>query len=150
MDPPEHRPYREVVDKGLNLRTIRQLEGSIRAQVIELIDTFVDKGGCDFVREFSGEFPIRVFMRMADLPMEDANLLRDISSGMTRPSGNTPAEMAVVLQQATEDMFAYVNPYIDARMGKDGSDLISLTVNSTVNGEPISRDKLDASKNSGL
>jgi camphor 5-monooxygenase len=142
MDPPEHRPYREVVDKGLNLRSIRTMEDSIRAEAISLIDSFVAKGTCDFGRDFSDEFPIRVFMQLADLPIEDAARLRALAGAMTRPDGNTPEEMGEALAKANKGFFAYLEPIIDARAGKGGSDLISLSVNSTVNGQPIARDKL--------
>jgi len=142
MDPPEHRPYREVVDKGLNLRAIREREPAVRAHAIDVIEAFADKGHCDFVEEFSGEFPIRVFMMMADLPMEDSPKLRAFAAGMTRPEGNTPTEMADALDRANRSFFDYVSPIIDARMGGDGTDILTLSINSQVNGAPMEREKL--------
>lgn len=142
MDPPEHRPYRAVVDKGLNLKAIRAREEAVRAHAVALIEAFADKGQCDFVADFSAEFPIRVFMMMADLPMSDAPKLRAFASGMTRPEGNTPEEMADYLDQANRNFFDYVSPIIDARMGSDRTDIISLSINSEVDGGPMARDKL--------
>lgn len=142
MDPPQHRPYRQVVDRGLNLRSVRAMSEAIRAEAASLIDAFVVDGECDFVEQFSGEFPIRVFMRMADLPMRDAPTLRAHASAMTRPAGTTPEEMAEALDQANGALFDYVSPIIDQRIGGDGTDLISVTVNGTIDGQPMSRDKM--------
>ena len=142
MDPPEHQPYRQVVDKGLNLRSVRAMSEAIRAEAIELIDAFAADGECDFVEQFSGEFPIRVFMRMANLPISDAPMLRAQASAMTRPAGTTPNEMAEALDQANKALFDYVSPIIDQRLGGDGTDLISITINGTIDGQPMKRDKM--------
>lgn len=142
MDPPEHRPYRAVVDKGLNLRAIREREPQVRALAISLIERFAKRGSCDFVEEFSAEFPIQVFMTMADLPMEDSPRLRALASGMTRPGGNSPEEMAANLDRANRGFFDYVGPIIDERRGKPGTDIISLCVNTDINGAPMERQKL--------
>lgn len=142
MDPPEHRPYREVVNQGLNLKAIREREPAIRAIAVELMDAFALRGSCDFVEEFSAQFPIRVFMMMADLPMTDAPKLRALASAMTRPDGNTPEEMAEHLDAANRGFFEYVSPIIDARAGKGGGDLISLAIDARIDGAPIDRDKL--------
>lgn len=142
MDPPEHRPYREVVNQGLNLKAIREREPAIRAIAVELMDAFALRGSCDFVEEFSAQFPIRVFMMMADLPMTYAPKLRALASAMTRPDGNTPEEMAEHLDAANRGFFEYVSPIIDARAGKGGDDLISLAIDARIDGAPIDRDKL--------
>ncbi len=142
MDPPEHRSYRAVVDKGLNLRAIREREGQVRALAIDLIERFSERGSCDFVEEFSAKFPIQVFMTMADLPMEDSPRLRALASGMTRPGGNSPEEMAANLDRANKGFFDYVGPIIDERRDKPGTDIISLCVNTDINGAPMERQKL--------
>lgn len=142
MDPPEHRSYREVVDRGLNLRSIREREPQVRAIAVELLDSFANRGHCDFGKEFSDEFPIRVFMAIADLPMADAPKLRAFASGMTRPGGNTPEEMAANLDRANKSFFDYVEILIQERRGKGGTDIISLCIHSDIDGKPMPHQKL--------
>lgn len=141
MDPPEHTPYRKVLDKGLNPSQIRMVEDKVRAVAAELIDSFADKGECDFPRDYAKIFPVRVFMAMADLPMSDVPMLSRFAEDMTRPSGNTPEEMAAVLDAANQGFFAYVEPIIQQRRGGTGNDIITLMVNSDINGEPMPHDK---------
>lgn len=141
MDPPEHTPYRKLLDTGLNPSQIRKVESDVRAAAIELIEPLVARGGCDFAAEYATIFPVRVFMAMADLPMSDAPMLAELAKDMTRPAGNTPEEMAATLDAANQGFFAYVDPIIRARTGGSGTDLITIVVNGTIDGQPLAYDK---------
>jgi cytochrome P450 len=141
MDPPEHTPYRKALDRGLNPSEMRKVEGDIRAVAIELIEGFAAKGHCDFARDFAGIFPVKVFLALAGLPMDDVPMLNELAKEMTRPSGNTPEEQGKSLQAANKGFFDYVAPIIAARRGRDGTDLISQMVNSQIDGMPMAEDK---------
>jgi len=141
MDPPEHTPYRQVLNKGLGLSQIRRIENSVREVAVALIDGFVNRGECDFAAEYANVFPVQVFMALADLPMEDVPTLCRFAKMMTRPEGNTPEEMAAVLEEGNNGFFAYVEPIINARRGTNKEDLITIMVNADINGEPISHGK---------
>ncbi|WP_306303099.1 cytochrome P450 [Sphingobium fuliginis] len=142
MDPPEHTPYRKAIDKGLNLAQIRKIEGEVRAVAIELIEGFADRGGCDFARDFAGVFPVKVFLALAGLPMDDAPMLNALAKEMTRPSGDTPEEQGRSLQAANKGFFDYVAPIIAARRGGTGTDLITMMVNTEIDGAPMPQDKM--------
>lgn len=138
MDPPEHTPYRKVLDKGLNLGQMRKVEDRVKAVAAELIEGFMLKGECAFEVEYARVFPVRVFMALCNLPLSDVPHLSELAEQMTRPAGNTPAEMGQSLEKANRGFFDYVRPIIAERMGKEGDDLITVMVNSTVDGEPMS------------
>lgn len=141
MDPPEHTPYRKALDRGLSLAQIRKVEGKVREVAVELIESFAGRGQCDFSADYANVFPVKVFMALADLPIEDAPTLSRFAKMMTRPEGNTPEEMGAVLEAGNAGFFAYVEPIINARRGKEGDDLITVMVNAEVNGERITHDK---------
>ncbi|MDX5985101.1 cytochrome P450 [Sphingomonas echinoides] len=141
MDPPEHTPYRKALDKGLSLGQIRQVEEKVREVAVELIDGFAAAGQCEFSSEYAHIFPVRVFMALADLPMDDAEVLGRFAKMMTRPEGNTPEEMAANLDAGNKGLIDYVDPIIRARRGGSGDDLITVMVNAEINGELISHDK---------
>jgi camphor 5-monooxygenase len=141
MDPPEHTPYRQALNNGLGLAQIRKIESKVRSVAKDLIAGFTPRGACDFSIEYARIFPVKVFMALADLPMEDAPTLGGFAEMMMRPRGNSSAEMAQVLDQGNRGFFAYVEPIIRARQGKSGDDLLSVVVNSQVNGRPIERQK---------
>jgi cytochrome P450 len=141
MDPPEHTPYRKLLDTGLNPSQIRKMEDEVRHAAADLIKPLVAKGQCDFAAEYANVFPVKVFMTMADLPMSDVPKLAIFAKDMTRPAGNSPEEMAATLDAANRGFDAYVDPIIRERRGKDGTDLISVMVNGSINGEPMPHDK---------
>lgn len=142
MDPPEHTPYRKVLNKGLNLAQMRKVEESIRELSGELIDNFVKTGRCDFTRQYSTVFPVMVFMKLCDLPLSDVPHLSGLAAAMIRPPGKTPSEQAAALDAANQGFFNYVAPIIEERRGTDRSDLISIAVNSDVDGKEMASDKL--------
>lgn len=138
MDPPEHTPYRKLLDTGLNPSKIRKFEDSVRKAACALIDDFVKDGHCDFTEQYSTVFPVRVFMELCDLPLEDVPHLAGLANVMLRPPGNTPSEQAAALDEANQGFFRYVEPIIAERRGSDRTDLISLMVN----GGQMAPDKL--------
>ena len=142
MDPPEHTPYRRLLNTGLNPSKIRDVEGSVRKAACGLIDAFVKDGHCDFTGQYSTVFPVRVFMELCDLPLDDVPHLAKLANAMLRPPGNTPAEQAAALDDANQGFFRYVEPIIAERRGTDRTDLISLVVNGEIDGGEMAPDKL--------
>lgn len=137
MDPPEHGPYRRVLNKGLGPREIRNIESDIRAVAVELIDKFAADGHVDFCAEYANIFPIKVFLAFSGLPLGDAPLLSRFSNSMLRPQGDTPEEKAASMANANASFFQYIAPTVAARRATPGDDWISLIVHSQVNGKPV-------------
>lgn len=88
MDPPEHRVLRSLVNKAFTPRAIQ----SQRETVEELIDHYlsqVDPDHFDVVGDFSGPFPVEVITRMAGVPEEYRQKVREwIDTSLTREPGN--------------------------------------------------------------
>ena len=117
------------------------MEVAVRQVAVELIEGFVARGECDFAREFARPFPVRIFVTMAGLPMADVPALLRLVEAMMRPAGNSPEEMAVNFAAANQGFCDYVEPVIQARRGGNGTDLISLLINGSINGEPMEHEK---------
>ena len=140
MDPPEHTPYRAAITKGLGTQQVKAVEDKVRSIAAELIDKFAAKGHCDFAAEYADIFPVKVFMTMADLPMSDVPALSKFAAAMTRPEGATPQEQAANLSTANKGFFDYCRPIIEERRGSDRTDMITMTINSKVDGLPMSEE----------
>jgi cytochrome P450 len=140
LDPPEHKPYRQVVNNVLELRQIRAIEDSIRKVAVNLIEPLVPLGKCDFTTAYADQFPIHVFMTMVDLPMTDVPVLVGLAHQIVRPTGDTEAEKAASMQAAFRGYYEYLDPILHARRGTQGDDMISIIVNSEVNGAPMAHD----------
>ncbi|MFC9841418.1 cytochrome P450 [Rhodococcus sp. NPDC127530] len=135
LDPPEHKPYRKVLNAAVGTASVRRIEGEIQTIAADLIDTLAAKGGCNFTKDFAEIFPIEVFLRLVDLPSTDAARLKYIGDQMTRPDGT------MTMAEATDQFFEYLGPFIDERRANPGPDAISAVVQSSVNGKPLSQDE---------
>jgi cytochrome P450 len=76
MDPPEHDVHRKLVSRAFTPRAISDLEPFVRATAIECLEPLVEKGGGDFVEEFSAILPMNVIMELLGVPAADRNQLR--------------------------------------------------------------------------
>lgn len=134
-DGPEHGEYRKAITKGFTAKRILALEEPIVALIRELIDSFRDRGQCEFVTEFAEILPVNIFLQFAGLPVSDRPMLRDLGSKLTRGLGNMTAEE---LKQAVDD---YLYPYVVERLAKPGDDLLSHILATPVAGRPWTLDE---------
>ncbi|GGC34182.1 cytochrome P450 [Novosphingobium marinum] len=131
LDPPEHRPYRALLNAGLSPRMVRELEPDIRDLVVRTVEQLAPRGKCEFVSEFAEVLPINIFMMMVDLPLDDALMMKGWVDDVLRPESADSAE-------ATMQKFSdYLKPVIRERTRNPGNDLISQFVTSEVNGAPL-------------
>lgn len=131
LDPPEHRPYRNILNNSLAPKRINQIEATFRSVAAELIDDFRLAGRCDFATQYAEHFPIRIFMRIIDLPTDDAPRLKFLADQTIRPDGQ------MTYEQALQGLYDYLEPHIQARRGGDGEDMLSRIVNGEVGGRPV-------------
>jgi camphor 5-monooxygenase len=135
IDPPEHRPYRKLLNDGMTLAKVRRLHEAIRAVAVELIEGFRTRGRCDFTAEYAQVFPIRIFMALVAIPMADADKISLWAQCMTRPDPPIPFE------EARAAFFAYLDPILTARREVPGEDLLSEVVGADIGGRPLRHDE---------
>jgi cytochrome P450 len=131
LDPPEHWPFRKLLQPAFLPRAVDKLEDGVRSTAIALIDAIAPRGRCEFVGDFATQLPITVFMDMMDLPHADIERIRPLADAATRSPD--PAERA----KASGGMAAYVMDYVKARREEPGDDLISFIGKGEVEGRPM-------------
>jgi len=67
-DPPHHARYRALVNKALSARRVAGLEDYCRELVTDIIDTFIDDGKVDLVKQFADELPMSVIADQIGIP----------------------------------------------------------------------------------
>ncbi len=135
LDPPKHAPYRRPLTQALLPRAIDTQEGKIRTVINELIDDFIEDGGCNFVAQFGQILPIVVFLDLANCDREDRHVLLPLTEDIVR--GETAEKRLLAYKGLT----AYLNKHVIDRREKPGLDLLSVVVNTTVEGQRISVDE---------
>ncbi len=136
IDPPAHRPYRQLLNAHLNPGAIRGVSESIRATAVELIESFAAKGHCNFTAQYAEQFPIRVFMALVGIDAAEAPKIRHWAECMTRPG------MDMTFDEAKAVFFDYVGPLVDARSDTPGEDMISAMLHADLGeGRRLTRDE---------
>jgi camphor 5-monooxygenase len=135
IDPPEHRPYRKLLNDGMSLLVVRAMHDRIRSVAVDLIEGFRADGRCDFTADYARQFPIRIFMAMVDIPMHEAANIQRWAECMTRPNPPMPFE------DARQVFFDYLDPIVAARRASPGADLISHVVTADIGGRQLDRDE---------
>jgi cytochrome P450 len=76
MDPPEHDTNRRLVSRAFTPKSVSELEPFVRKTARGYLEPLREKGGGDFVEEFSALLPMDVIMELLGVPPADRNQLR--------------------------------------------------------------------------
>lgn len=135
LDPPHHHPFRKILNDKLHGAAVNVLEVDVREQTIALIDAFAANGRCNFVHEFAEQLPLRVFMKLVDLPLENLPELKHLADQFTRPDGSvTPAEATAQFQE-------YLSPILAERKGSGRTDLLTHIADAKIGERDIAGDE---------
>jgi cytochrome P450 len=141
MDPPQHGPWRMVLNKYLGPKKIKQLEGVIQQKADEFVARLVGKTECDFVKDVAEPMPIFIFMALMGLPFEHFAEFRELAVRVL--GGSDPgAPPSPEIIQANIKIMTILAELIEQRRQQPLDDLVSGLITETVNGEPIGPEQL--------
>lgn len=130
-DPPEHSPLRALIGQAFQRRKVEPLEQSLRDLATELVDSFAQRGECDFTAEFAWPFPANVICEVMGVPVEDRELFRGWSHGLA--TGNIAAAGRI---------YGYFEELIEKRRASPADDLVSALIAARVDGKALSETQL--------
>ncbi|WP_156679173.1 cytochrome P450 [Sphingomonas profundi] len=133
IDPPEHRPYRNLLNAGMAPKAIMRMEPTIQRLAAELTEAVRPLGACNFTTAYAERFPIEIFMTLVGLPIEDAPMMKRWSDAIVRP---TPE---LGFEQATRNFEGYFGEFVDRRAAAPGDDMLSQMIVGEVAGRPMTK-----------
>jgi cytochrome P450 len=131
LSPPEHRPYRMLLNTGLSPKKIRDLTPDIERLIAELVESVRAKGECCFTDEVAEPFPTQIIMMILGLPLEDGPYLKKYADQIMRPDGT------MTIAEAEKAILDYLKPVIEDRRKNPRDDMVSGLVNGLVDGKPL-------------
>jgi cytochrome P450 len=135
IDPPHHKPAKQLLLPPFTPDAMKKLEPRVRAICNELIDEFIKEKSIDAAARYSKHIPVRAIAHMLGIPEKDGDLFikwihQILELGITNEE---------ILMQAAQEMAQYFLPYIEERRKNPGDDLISdLTRAKGPDGQPLS------------
>ncbi len=137
MDPPRHTRMRALVSRGFTPRRVFDLEGHIRALAVRYLDECKERGGCDFIADFSGRLPMDVVSELLGVPEGDRDLLRGWADAVVhRDDGvvGLPASAAT----AALRMLQYFQVHVAERRTRPRDDLTGALLAAEIDGDRLS------------
>lgn len=137
-DPPVHTLYRQLVDKAFTPRRVRTMVPYIEGVVNDLIDAFIDRGECDFVRDFAVPLPCTVIADQLGVPRSDVLKIKIWSDAMLGPGGHHMDEsQALECARLVVEAQHYFAKVIENRRKQPQDDIISDLVHAEVDGRRL-------------
>ncbi len=142
-DPPQHTRYRRIMDATFNMRQVRNIEPRIVAIVKQLIDTFIDRGECEFIDEFALPLPGTLVAELIGLPAGEWRTFKKWSDNLMAYATRrmTPAELTVCAETEVEMQHFLMGVFRDRRQNPR-EDLMSGLVTAYEGIEPLSEHEL--------
>ena len=148
VDPPMHAKYRKLLDPLFAPRRMDEQEDDITRRVNGFIDSFIDRGECNFSEEFADLFPSSVFLGLMGLPEDDLRTFLHMRDGVLHPEkwdSDAMLDMdarTAVMNAAGQDIYAYFGELIDTRTRQPADDIITRFLAAEIDGEKLTREEI--------
>lgn len=137
-DAPDHHYYRDVLRPYFTPEAIESQTAEIQTLTDRLIDSFIDRGSCEFVKEFAEIFPNAIVVSAMGLPQESLRKFLDWE------------EKAIHGKDAAEQLAAgiavrdYLQDFVEEqqRSGKPASPLMEGILAGRMKDRPFSHDEI--------
>lgn len=144
MDPPEHREYRELINRQFTPRALAKLRVPIEEVTTSLMDALGDAGSeaeFDFVERVAAPLPIMIIAWLLDLPREDWKEIYAMTHAMTgfadadyQQAGESVEETIV---RGRGEIYQYFSDIARKRRADPGDDLVSLLATAKIGGAAL-------------
>ncbi len=148
VDPPLHAKYRKLLDPLFAPRRMEAQEQDITGRVNSFIDSFIDRGDCNFSEEFAELLPSSVFLGLMGLPEDELQMFIHLRDGILHPDKINPdagldPEVRKQVNDATgQEIYEYFGRVISDRQRTPRDDVISGFLAAEIDGERLSTDEI--------
>ena len=148
VDPPQHSKYRRLLDPLFSPKKMAAYEPDIAKRANALIDTFIDKGSCNFTDDFADLLPSTIFLDLTGLPIDRLEEFLHLRGGILLPEKHDelaafdPEVRTKVLYGTGEKIYALFTELIEDRRKNPSGDVISQFIEAEVDGEKLSHEDI--------
>jgi cytochrome P450 len=140
LDPPEHTPYRRVLNPLFVPERMRALEPVIRRIAADLLDPMIVRGHGDICKDFGAHMPVRVFGEWMNLPEDQVETLRVAGADFVHAVEAADFELMKPTSLRLYDMARELIARRKREPMDPAIDITSALLAARVDGEPLNDD----------
>ena len=138
MDEPEHKRLRSLVAQAFRQKTLAHWEDELVVGVVdEVIDTFIERGRAELVREFTFRYPVQVIAAILGLPRADHPQFHRWANAIINVSADP-----VVGIRSSQELREYLVGVLDDRRHTPRDDFVSELVGAELEGERLGDEEI--------
>ncbi len=146
LDDPLHKRRRALVNRGFTPKRVAGQEKKLRATTTKLIDSVIERGECEFVRDIARWIPMVAIGDMLGIEPEDHEWLLEFSDlilgGGEAASIEDDAKRREMQQSQSVKYWEYQRSVVEDRRQNPRDDLVSLLVQSDIDGDALETDEI--------
>jgi cytochrome P450 len=139
-DPPDHTRLRSIAQKAFTHRVVMEMSEEIQRLTNGILIKIQEKESIDVIEDFAFPIPVTVISNMLGIPEEDHILIKEWSDAYMTASNNY-ANLKTIYP-SLHAFRIYLEELINDRKKNPKSDLTSLLVQASYNGEKFTVDEL--------
>lgn len=139
-DPPRHHLLRKMHNEAVNPKKVSQMEPKVHSFVCELLDSIAEGESFDFTVDIAAKLPVSVTCDLLGVPREDWKLVADLCKASITaedPENWHGQDAEETLAMANVEILAYLLELIHQRRRNPGHDMISMLIESRVDGSGL-------------
>ncbi|MGH8996753.1 MAG: cytochrome P450 [Acidimicrobiales bacterium] len=132
FDPPKHKAHRGLLMRLLTPKRLRENEEFMWRHADRQIDEFIERGQCEFIREYAGPFTLYVIADLLGVPEFDHEAFRQELQGPQRGDqglGSTAA--AAMAHSPLEFLYDRFSAYVEDRRRQPRDDVLTALATAT-------------------
>jgi cytochrome P450 len=141
LNGPIHTKWRRVLGSYFSPGKIEKWDSRIRARANELIDTFIERGECDFTTDFALRYPTGIFLEFMGLPLDQLEDLLKWETAILHPDASDAKVASDTMQAAQGAVTQYFMQVIAERRAMPLEDrpagLVTEALEWKIDGEPV-------------
>jgi cytochrome P450 len=137
----EHSALRRVLNPAFTRRSADALIPRFRSLATELVESFIERGRCEFVSEFAEPYAARVLCILLDIAESDWESLARLSNRIGLSLGVTIREDIDEIDAAVSDLYSYADALIADRTRTPRDDVVTRLLKAEADGV-LSREML--------
>lgn len=115
LDPPEHTPYRRIINRFFTNEKMKKLAPVVRQNAIDLMQPLIEKGEFNFSTEFAHKYPAYVFAEFFNVPKELSLTIKEVSAAYVKAIQEMNDE---VVKKLSRKLYDIAQMIIDERKNK--------------------------------